>query len=95
MRERKSRKKIVLAVTAVAIATVVALWQFYAFVTFQSAAGELDLQGGRTHLWWAIGFGLIAFIAAFFFASVFLRYNSDDELHITSPPARREDARTV
>lgn len=90
MRERKSNKNIVLAVTAVTTATAVALWQFYAFVTFQSAAGEIDIQGGRKHLWWAIGFGLIAFVAAFFFASSFVRYNRNDELHITSPPARRE-----
>lgn len=90
MRERKSNKNIVLAVTAVTTATAIALWQFYTFVTFRSAAGEIDIQGGRKHLWWAIGFALIAFVAAFFFASVFLRYNRNDELHITSPPARRE-----
>lgn len=90
MREQKGKKNIVLAVMAVTTATAIALWQFYIFVTFKSAAGAIDIQGGRKHLWWAIGFGLIAFIGAFFFASTFVRYNRNDELHITSPPAARE-----
>jgi hypothetical protein len=89
MKKRRNKRNGLVAVTAVTLPAVIALWQFYAFVTFKTA-GAIDLQGGRQHLWWAIGFGLIAFIAAFFFASAFLRYDKSEELHITSPPARRE-----
>jgi len=67
-----------------------ALWQFYSFVTYRNAVGVLDLQGGEHHLWWAIGFGLIACFAAFLMFSIFLRYDRNDELHITSPPPPRE-----
>ena len=90
MRQLKTRKNILLAFAAVAAPAAIAVWQFYVFVTFRSASGEFELQGGRKHLWLAIAFGLIAFLGAFFFASFFLRYNRSDELHITSPPARRE-----
>jgi len=90
MRERKHSKNVLVAVTALAATAAVALWQFYAFVTFRTAAGAIDLQGGRTHLWLAIGFALIAFISAFFLASFFLGHDSSEELHITSPPARSQ-----
>jgi hypothetical protein len=89
MKKRTSKRNVLVAVAAVTAPAAIALWQFYAFVTFKTA-GAIDLQGGRHHLWWAIGFGLIAFIGAFFFASFFLRYDRSDELHITSPPSRRE-----
>lgn len=90
MRERKNKKIILTAFTAVAALAVVALWQFYLFVTFKNAAGVVEIQGGTKHLWWAIGFGLIAFVGAFLFASFFLRYDRNNEMHITSPPSRRE-----
>jgi flagellar basal body-associated protein FliL len=90
MRERKRKKNVLLTVTAVAATAAVALWQFYLFVTFKTAAGAIDPQGGRNHLWWAIGFALIAFISAFFLASFFLGQDGSEELHITAPPARSQ-----
>jgi hypothetical protein len=90
MGKSKNKKNVLVAVTAVAAAAAVALWQFYVFVTFKTADGAIDLQGGRKHLWLAIGFALIAFISAFFLASFFLDHDSSEELHITSPPARRQ-----
>ena len=89
MKERKSRKNVVLAVAGVAAPAAIALWQFYVFVTFSASTGAIDLQGGRKHLWWAIAFAVIAFIAAFLVASFFMRYDRNEELHITSPPAPR------
>jgi hypothetical protein len=79
-----------MVVTAVAALAAIALWQFYVFVTFKDAAGVVDVQGGSIHMWSAIIFGLAACIGAFLGASFFVRYDRSDEMHITSPPARRE-----
>jgi len=90
MKKRKTLKTALPALSFVTLFVGVALWQFYAFVTFKNPAGVVDLQGGEQHLWWAIGFGLIACVAAFLIFSRFLRYDKNDELHITSPPVPRE-----
>lgn len=79
-----------MVVTAVAALAAIALWQFYVFVTFKDAAGLVDVQGGSIHLWSAIILGLTACSGAIFGASFFLRYDRNDEMHITSPPAPRE-----
>ncbi len=44
----------------------------------------MDVQGGTYHLWLAIVAGLIACIASFLVFSVFLRYDENNEMHITS-----------
>lgn len=90
MKQRSGKKNVGLAVLGVAAPAAIALWQFYTFVTFKTLAGAIDLQGGRKHLLFAIGFGVIAFIGAFFLSSSLLRYDEKKELHITSPPARRD-----
>ena len=90
MRERKSNKNILIVVSAVAALAAIALWQFYVFATFRNVEGVLDIQGGAMHLWLAIGFVVTACIGAFIGASFFLRYDRNDEMHITSPPQRRE-----
>ena len=84
MSYQKSRKNILSGLFSVLTITGIAVWQFYQFVTFKNAAGVVDLQGGTHHLWWAIGLGLTAFMVAFLFFSVFLRYDRNDEMHITS-----------
>jgi hypothetical protein len=89
MKERKSNNILMVIIAAAAFAAV-ALWQFYVFVTFKDTAGIVDVQGGAMHLWLAIGFGLTACIVAILGASFFLRYDRNDEMHITSPPTRRE-----
>jgi len=66
----------------------IAVWQFYLFVTFAGTNGTLDAQGGRGHLWVAIISAVFACFAAFFIFSVFLRYDRDDEIHITSISSR-------
>ena len=80
---RKNLRSVVIGVMALA---AVAVWQFYAFVTFNGKTGLVDTQGGRLHLWVAIGFGLIACVVAVIFFSAFLRYDASDEMHITSQP---------
>lgn len=74
---------IVMAIAAIAV------WQFYVFVTFKDTSGVLDTQGGTRHFWVAVVFGLLACITAFLFFSVFLRYDRNEETHITAPPSRR------
>jgi len=90
MKERKTLKNTLPAASLVTLFVGIALWQFYSFVTYRNPAGIVDLQGGAHHLWWAISFGLVACVAAFLIFSIFLRYDKNDELHITSPPAPRE-----
>jgi len=72
------------SIVAVIVMTAISVWQFYLFVTFTDVNGAVDLQGGIRHLWWALGMALIACVGGFFVFSVFLRHDSDDELHITS-----------
>ena len=67
---------------------LLAVWQFYVFVTFKDARG-VELPGGTSHLWLAIAAAVVACTAGFLVFSVFLRYDRDDEMHITSSPARR------
>jgi uncharacterized membrane protein len=73
--------------SGVAVIALVAIWQFYAFVTFKNAAGVADLQGGKVHLWAAIALGVMAFIGALLVLSTSMQYDRGSEMHITAPPA--------
>jgi Kef-type K+ transport system membrane component KefB len=77
---RKNTKNVAGSIAAVIVVAAIAVWQFYQFVTFSGA------QGGTGHLWWAIGLAVLACTASFLVFSVFLRHDTDDELHITSTP---------
>jgi Kef-type K+ transport system membrane component KefB len=81
---RKNSGKVFGSITAIIVVAGLAAWQFYRFVTFTNAQGSVDLQGGRAHLWWAIAMAVCACVAAFFVFTIFLRHDTDDELHITS-----------
>jgi hypothetical protein len=72
------------AIVGLALAAAVAAWQFYLFVVIKDVNGVADTQGGRTHLWVAIGIAVITCIAGVFFISTFLRYDRRDEMHITT-----------
>jgi len=89
VRDRKSLGNILFAAIIVTSFAAAALWQFYVFVTFSSAGGVVDLQGGRQHLWWAIALGASSCVAAFFALSIFMQHDRHAELHITSPPPSR------
>ena len=75
---RKDLKKVTASIIGVVVASALGVWQFYVFVTFEGS------QGGTRHLWWAIAMALVACGAAFAVFSVFVRHDTDDELHITS-----------
>jgi len=87
MSHKKNGKQVLSAVIGVISIAAIAIWQFYLFVTFKNAQGVVDVQGGTYHLWWAIGLALVACIGSFLFFSVFLRYDRNDEMHITSLPS--------
>lgn len=90
-----SRKisRIVLVSTALLISTAaLACWQFYKYATFKHDNGLLNIEGGGGHLVWALLLALIACGLGFVIASRLMRYEVDDELHITSPPRRRNSA---
>lgn len=82
--QRKSIKSLVAVISLAALAAFGA-WQFYLFVTFKNTKGVVDVQGGTVHLWLAVGIALIVCIAGVFLFSKFLRYDTRNEIHITSP----------
>ncbi|HEY2973932.1 MAG TPA: hypothetical protein VGJ48_15565 [Pyrinomonadaceae bacterium] len=75
---RKNIKNVAGSIVGVIVVAAIAVWQFYMFVTFESA------QGGTGHLWWAIAMSVLACVAAFLVFSIFVRHDTDDDLHITS-----------
>ena len=81
MNQKKNIKSLVAAI----VLAVLAAWQFYLFVSFKNSQGVVDVQGGTFHLWLAIGIALIVCIAGVFLFSKFLRYDTRNEIHITSP----------
>ena len=57
------------------IALVVAVWQFYLFVSSPGA------EGNKTHLWYAIAAAVVLCVSAL---GIFLRnVNKEEEIHIT------------
>lgn len=80
---RKSLTNVLLSVIGVIAIAAIAVWQFYLFATFKTSHGVLDVQGGAIHLWLAVGAVLVACLAGFLVFSVFLRYDKNNEMHIT------------
>jgi len=77
--------KVLTAVVGLAALAAVAAWQFYLFAVFKDAKGVAAGQGGTVHLWLAIGIALIVCVGGFFLFSRLLRYDLQNEMHITSP----------
>jgi hypothetical protein len=71
-----------LLVAAGILLAAVAVWQFYLFVVFRDARGNLDLQGGGPNLWYAIGAAVLT--CACVCLGIFRRINHTEEFHITS-----------
>lgn len=81
---KKNLTNVVASIIGVILIVAIAVWQFYLFVTFKNSNGIVDLQGGTHHLWWAILMTVLACVVGFAVFSIFLRYDRDDEMHITS-----------
>jgi CDP-diglyceride synthetase len=82
----KNLKNVVGAITGLIVVAGVGIWQFYAYVTFKDASGLLDAEGGTVHLLLAIVMAVFACLIGFLVFSIFLRHDSDDDLHITFAP---------
>lgn len=76
----KNMKNVTGSIVGVIAVAAIAVWQFYLFVTFKS------VEGGSGHLWFAIAMAVLACGAAFLVFSVFVRPDTDDDLHITLTP---------
>ena len=86
---RNSSKTTFISIAALISMASLASWQFYEYATFKHDNGLLNIEGGGSHMVWAL---LLAFLSCglgFYVASRLLRYDAADQLHITSPPARR------
>jgi apolipoprotein N-acyltransferase len=77
---RENIKNVTGSIVGVIAVAAIAVWQFYLFVTFKS------VEGGSGHLWFAIAMAVLACGAAFLVFSVFVRHDTDDDLHITLTP---------
>ena len=69
-----------------------ACWQFYKYATFTHDNGLVNIEGGTSHMVWAVLLALIACVLGFVIASRLLRNEVEDELHITSRPGRRNSS---
>jgi hypothetical protein len=81
---RKNLKNVMGAIAGVFVLAAIAVWQFYLFVTFNGTAGGGNAQSGASHLWWAVAMTVFACGATFLVFLVFVRHDTDDDLHITS-----------
>ena len=75
---KKNLMNVAGSIIGMVAAAALGVWQFYLFVSFEGT------QGGTSHLWWAIAMALVACAAGFAVFSVFVRHDTDDDLHITS-----------
>ncbi len=77
----KNLKNVVGSIVGLVVVAAIGIWQFYTYVTFK------DLEGGTVHLLLAIVMAVFACFMGFLVFSIFLRHDTDDELHITFAPA--------
>lgn len=75
---RENIKHVAGSIIGVVVVAGLAIWQFYLFVTFR------NLPGGNSHLWWALVMAALACTASFLVFSIFLRHDTDDNLHIVA-----------
>jgi len=82
----KNLKNVAGSIAGLIVVAIVGIWQFYAYVTFKDANGLLSGEGGTMHLLLAIVMAVFACLIGFLVFSIFLRHDSDDDLHITFAP---------
>ena len=75
---KKNSRRIIASIVGLIVFAAIGVWQFYLFVSFKSA------DGGSGHLWLSIAMAIFACLVAFLIFSVFVRHDTDDDLHITS-----------
>ena len=86
---KKNSTRVIGSLLLLLSVVVIAIWQFYKYVTFSDSSGVLKVEGGSIHLMFAVIMSALACVIAFLVFSVFLSYDREDELHITFAPAPR------
>jgi CDP-diglyceride synthetase len=79
-------KNVVASIAGLVVVAAIGVWQFYAYVTFKDAHGLANADGGGMHLLLAIVMAVFACFIGFLVFSIFLRHDTDDDLHITFAP---------
>lgn len=79
-------KNVMASIAGLVVVAAIGVWQFYAYVMFKDASGVANADGGGMHLLLAIVMAVFACFIGFLVFSVFLRHDSDDDLHITFAP---------
>ena len=82
----KNLKNVMASIVGLVVVAAIGVWQFYAYVTFKDANGLAGTDGGGMHLLLAIVMAIFACFIGFLVFSVFLRHDTDDDLHITFAP---------
>ena len=80
----KNLKNVMASIAGLVVVAAIGVWQFYEYVTFKDAAASAD--GGGIHLLLAIVMAVFACFIGFLVFSIFLRHDTDDDLHITFAP---------
>ena len=75
---KKNSRRVTASIVGLVVFAAIAVWQFYLFVSFK------NIDGGSGHLWLSIAMAVLACVVAFLIFSVFVRHDTDDDLHITS-----------
>ena len=83
---KQSATKFVAAAALMIVMAIAASRQLYLFVIFRNADGLLAAQGGKYHLWLAIGAILIASIAACLMFLFFLGSGKNKQYEVRSSP---------
>jgi hypothetical protein len=83
----KNLKNVVGSIAGLIVVGAIGVWQFYAYVTFKDPNGIINAEGGTIHLLLAIVMAVFACLMGFLVFSIFLRHDTDDDLHITFAPA--------
>jgi len=81
----KNLKNVMASIAGLVVVAAIGVWQFYEYVAFKDATGSAD--GGGMHLLLAIVMAVFACFIGFLVFSIFLRHDTDDDLHITFAPA--------
>jgi CDP-diglyceride synthetase len=82
----KNLKNVVGSIAGLVVVAAIGIWQFYAYVTFKGANGLPNADGGGMHLVLSIVMAVFACFIGFLVFSIFLRHDTDDDLHITFAP---------
>jgi hypothetical protein len=85
MNRRTNQRTLLFSVIGLSLATVIAVWQFYLFVTFKNAEGIADAHAGIGHFWWAALLFVIGCFVAFVCLRVFLFDDAEDDTKHCSP----------